>query len=476
MSDDLDLEKELADSIAQIVEEETTGAEVFVKNRIPEAVHTQPVEMDNSDMIDDDYDLPDDNNKNKKHSKTIIIIVASIVAAMIILGVAAFFVIRTAYNNSKNNFDYYAGMGNSSYTDNDYENAVSNYTKALEFDTTDTNRISVLYSLYKCYEAIGDKNNEIDVLTRLIEYKDGNYAGYVSVLVSIYDKDKEYDKIQELYENNKDSGDDTIASVFAKYVPSEPVASPVGDTYSDDQNVTLAAGDGCTIYYTTDGSDPTTTSEKYTDKIQVKKGNTTLKFISVNEYNIATSVITEEYSIDYAAPEVPVISPEETSFSQSSKVMVTISNIASGATVYYTIDGSTPNEDSKVYDNKPFELPSGTITVNVLVKDSHGLTSRATKTYTVSYISKYNDSDAKTFIWSVLKKKKVVDSKYKDKDGNLCELNYYSKKTIDSKAIYMFYFTVDGENEDYWYGANADTGEVYKITGSEGEYKLSNMK
>ncbi len=64
-------------------------------------------------------------------------------------------------------------------------------------------------------------------------------------------------------------------------VTAAPTLSPAGGTFNASQTVTLAdATPSATIYYTTDGTTPTTASTKYTVPI-VFTATTTLKFIAV---------------------------------------------------------------------------------------------------------------------------------------------------------------------------------------------------
>ena len=56
---------------------------------------------------------------------------------------------------------------------------------------------------------------------------------------------------------------------------SAPVANPRGGTYEEAQTVTLtSATEDAVIYYTTDGTNPTTSSTRYTDAITVDKSMT----------------------------------------------------------------------------------------------------------------------------------------------------------------------------------------------------------
>ncbi len=74
-----------------------------------------------------------------------------------------------------------------------------------------------------------------------------------------------------------------------------PTFNPAAGTYYEAQNVTLTAEDGATIYYTTNGNDPTTASTVYSAPINVAQ-NMTIKAIAVKG-NLTSSVATAEYVI-----------------------------------------------------------------------------------------------------------------------------------------------------------------------------------
>lgn len=78
-------------------------------------------------------------------------------------------------------------------------------------------------------------------------------------------------------------------------------ASPAGGTYATAQNVTLTCNDGTgtgcgSIYYTTDGSTPTTASTVYSSSISVS-ATTTLKFFAKDVAGNSEAVKTESYTI-----------------------------------------------------------------------------------------------------------------------------------------------------------------------------------
>lgn len=75
-----------------------------------------------------------------------------------------------------------------------------------------------------------------------------------------------------------------------------PVASVKGGTYTETQSVTLScATEGADIYYTLDGTEPSSQSTKYESAITIDK-TTTLKAIAIKD-DETSDVLTEEYAI-----------------------------------------------------------------------------------------------------------------------------------------------------------------------------------
>ncbi len=87
----------------------------------------------------------------------------------------------------------------------------------------------------------------------------------------------------------------TVGAVDPTYVE-QPVISPATGTYYAAQEVTITAGDGAAIYYTTNGSNPTANSIAYTAPFMVSE-TTTVKAIAVKgsySSEVTESVITIE--------------------------------------------------------------------------------------------------------------------------------------------------------------------------------------
>ena len=110
----------------------------------------------------------------------------------------------------------------------------------------------------------------------------------------------------------------TYSSGSATPTCATPTFSPAGNAYIDAQNVTIACEtEGATIYYTTDGTDPTTGSSVYSSPIAVS-ANTTIKALAAKagcnnssiasaEYAFPTTTYNSIADLIAAAPTQPVI-------------------------------------------------------------------------------------------------------------------------------------------------------------------------
>lgn len=95
--------------------------------------------------------------------------------------------------------------------------------------------------------------------------------------------------------NNANSG---YTVTFVDAAAPTVTASPVGGNYDGAQSVVLTADDesATTIYYTTDGSEPTSSSTQYTGPINIGT-TTTLKFMAVDAAGNQGTTQTETYNI-----------------------------------------------------------------------------------------------------------------------------------------------------------------------------------
>lgn len=129
-----------------------------------------------------------------------------------------------------------------------------------------------------------------------------------------------------------------------------PTFFPVGGTYNTDQNIVISTTTtGASIYYTTDGSVPTTSSTLYSSPVSIAGNGTTvtIKAIAVKSGMLDSAIASDTWTIIYNQVASPVFSPAQGHY--TSPQTITISTSTPLATLYYTTDGSTPTTSSTLY-------------------------------------------------------------------------------------------------------------------------------
>ena len=141
---------------------------------------------------------------------------------------------------------------------------------------------------------------------------------------------------------------ETAMAKFEIYVAT-PKIIPNGGSFETSVVVTLTISTpGATIYYTTDGSEPTTSSTKYTSPFTLDF-TATVKAKAFKTDCTDSGTAKADFEIYVGDPDFKPNSKHETS------VTVTITTTTPGATIYYTLDGTEPTESSIKYTG-PFTL------------------------------------------------------------------------------------------------------------------------
>jgi hypothetical protein len=175
--------------------------------------------------------------------------------------------------------------------------------------------------------------------------------------------------------------------VFFGDTVSTPTFSPEAGTYTSAQSVEIScATSGATIYYTTDGSTPTSASTVYSAPIDVSSTTTIKAYATASGMN-DSAVASATYTIG-ATQQVatPTFSPEAGTYTSAQSVE--ISCATSGATIYYTTDGSTPTSASTVY-SAPIGVSSTTTIKAYATVDGMTDSEVASATYIISAESAY---------------------------------------------------------------------------------------
>ncbi len=159
-----------------------------------------------------------------------------------------------------------------------------------------------------------------------------------------------------------------------------PTFSPPAGTYPSAQSVTISNGMAdASIYYTTDGSAPTSASTLYAGPVSVA-ATETLNAIAVATGYPDSGIASALYTITPPAA-TPTFSVPGGTYTATQSV--TLSDTTPGATIYYTTDGTTPTTSSTVY-SAAISISSTETLSAFAIATGYSVSTTATATYTIT--------------------------------------------------------------------------------------------
>lgn len=123
---------------------------------------------------------------------------------------------------------------------------------------------------------------------------------------------------------------------------------------------------GTAIYYTTDGSTPTTSSTPYTEPFDINTKDVTVKVLAISEGYLPSEIAERTVKI-YELAKQPTISVEK----QDSKSIVTITPAEDGDVVSYNYTGSNQAARSSIYEAPITLTKHASITAFTLAKEGY---------------------------------------------------------------------------------------------------------
>ena len=265
-------------------------------------------------------------NRRRKKAKKKRMILVSVVGVLVLVAAGLFFKLGMDKKNY-NDFDYQIRMADTAFSNHKYEESYK-FVERLEPD---------------------------------------NQSAY-NQLIKIYMENDQPDEVKNLLDS---CDNDDILNKFSAYISKNPVFSLPEGSYDEPKTLSLySKEDEDQIYYTTDGTDPTSSSNLYTDSIALKEGQTIIKAVTVNKKGITSDIVSKTYTIAYEAPDPPQISPSSGSFTTDMDTNIYII-VPKGCRAYYAFDKKPTIADKLYQEDQPVKMLKGTHTFYAILVDEH---------------------------------------------------------------------------------------------------------
>ncbi len=185
--------------------------------------------------------------------------------------------------------------GNQYLSELDYEQAIASYRQALDID--EKNKEANL-GLAEAYDANDMFPYAEAVYTNMLK-DDDQQADVYQKLAELYIRQEKLEEARELLEKAVEKvEDEVVTELYYVARPEPPTVSVDGGTYTERFQLELKpSGERQTIYYTLDGTEPTTDSQVYTTPLILENGVTQLKAIVVNTTGYQSDIASWEYDL-----------------------------------------------------------------------------------------------------------------------------------------------------------------------------------
>ena len=414
--------------------------------------------------------------RRRKRKQRLLLTGAAVAMAVILLGVLALIL----YFKKVNSYEYLYRLGGEAYTAQEYGKAIEYYKDAQKDAGSMEEEVELKLRMVDCYTELGDYNRVVELLLDVVNRRPT--AKHYEQLMRACEEAGNTDLMNRIL---KDTQGTEIGEALSDYRTGTLSASIPGGEYHDYLTVALTNSQkGKSIYYTTDGSEPTAASAVYSEPIVIEKvGVTVLRAIAINEAGLMGEELQETYTISLVVPDAPVILPDSGRYAYSQKIEIPVPE---GGTVYYTIDGTMPNKETSYSYSEPILMPVGNTIFSAIIVDKYGVASGVTKKNYECILERPFSYDA-----AVIKMRNYLVSVgiMSDLNGNrsngerisvqfveLAEVICEAQEKAAQEECYIFTLrrTVDGETTtlgEMLYAVNTENGAVHALTiDIEGNY------
>lgn len=272
------------------------------------------------------------------------------------------------------------------YLDNgDLKTAITAFTLA---DIMDPENYDGLLLKASAYEMLSDQESAEELYLYLANEVSTFRTEAYTALIRIY-QDQERrpeaaDMMKLAYENTER---ENFRLQREDYIPESPQVNLVAGRYeisSMKEDILITSPQGYDVYYTTDDNAVLPQDGLYAEDgvIVPVEGSIKIRAVCVSG-DLVSDPLSVSYTFFYPTPPAPKSNLAPNTYKKLYSVELRPGKVEeftkkqqaemeANLTYYYTIDGSTPTEESPVYDGTPIQMPPGRVTLKAICVNQYG--------------------------------------------------------------------------------------------------------
>lgn len=277
----------------------------------------------------------------------------------------------------------------------DVEQAILMFEQARELEGTDQVDVDNLLLLGSAYEADGRLEDAealyTDIYTNITPSAPDAYRAMIRILLATGREPEAGELMLLAYQM---TGQVTFRNQRTELLPTAPSVDLIAGYYEEKKTITLTSAQGYDIYYTFDAeAELPQDGVRYTGPLVLDEGTWDMRAVCVSG-DLVSDPLNASYKVYMPSPQSPRSSLAPNTYKQRQRIWLKpglenekTSKTPEGdketdITIYYTIDGSTPDIDSPIYDGEPFYLPGGYVTLKAVAVNGYG---KASNTLEILY-------------------------------------------------------------------------------------------
>ena len=279
----------------------------------------------------------------------------------------------------------YWEVGEEYLNDGDMNTAITAFTLA---DIMDPENYDGLLLKASTYEMLGDQQAAEELYLYLCNevsvFRTEAYTALIRIYQAQERRPEAADMMKLAYENTER---ENFRLQREDYIPESPQVNLVAGRYEISamkEDILITSPQGYDVYYTTDDEAILPEEGTFADDgvIVPVEGSIRIRAVCVSG-DLVSDPLSVSYTFYYPTPPAPKSNLAPNTYKKLYSVELRPGKVEgltkkeqaemeANLTYYYTIDGSTPTEESPIYDGTPIQMPSGRVTLKAICVNQYG--------------------------------------------------------------------------------------------------------